>query len=143
MQFFYRYDETKTLKWLKKKVENTVSELKKTKLFVKEQENMSSEESILVYACGLICDYLPTDLASTLKMHLGITEKLSKRKGPVLGPSSKKTKTEPVDDYSKLLPKTKSDLDKKSMTRAQKTLDKVDKKGMKTMSSYFKLKPKT
>ena len=133
------------MKWLKKKVENTVSALKRTKLFIEEQENISSEDSKLVYACGMVCDYLPNDLATKLKAHLGIKEKLNKRKSASFGPSSKKAKIEPTDDYSKLLhlPKTHSSSTKKSSTRAQKILDKVDKKGMKTMSCYFKAKQKS
>ena len=124
-------------------MENTVSALKHSKLFIEEQENVTSENSRLVYACGLVCDYLPNELALVLKKHLGITEKPSKRKSASLGPSTKKAKTEPTEDYSKLLPKSKSDSDKKSLTRAQKCLDKVDKRGMKTMLNYFKPKTKT
>ena len=138
----FRYNEEKAMKWLEKKVKNTVASLNKANVFVEEQDNISSEDSRLRYACGIVCDYLVDDLSLKLKKRLGINEKPLKRKSLGLHSSSKKPKVEPTDDYSKMLPKNLISSEKKSMTRTEKTLSKVDKKGMKTMSSYFKAKPK-
>ena len=103
---------------------------------------MPPDEAGLTYGCGIVCDYLPLELQSILKKHLNLKEKSTKRKNTTATTLAKKAKNEPTDDYSKLVPKIPNS-EKKVMSRAQKALDKVDKKGMKTMSSFFSVKSKS
>lgn len=63
-------------------------------------------EAYLVLAHGIISDYLPEDLSSTLHKHLKLPEAKSKKIPLVSGsenkPPPKKPSVEgPVDDYSK------------------------------------------
>lgn len=90
----------------------------------------------------MVCDYLPIGLHQTLKTSLGIKEVACKRKIKASNTSSKKAKTEPSEDYSLQSNNSLKSSEKKSLTKAQKALSKVDKTGMKTMSSFFKVKDK-
>ncbi|XP_047457710.1 ribonuclease H2 subunit B isoform X2 [Mugil cephalus] len=129
-QKFHRYSQERTMNWLKKKVERTVVALKKTNISVGEgvksttyvrvkSESGTHEEDYLRYAHGLISDYISEDLSRALLKHLGLPELTSPKE------------TEPPSKPSK------------KMSAAQKSLAKVDKTGMKTMSSFFSPKVKT
>ncbi|XP_044073582.1 ribonuclease H2 subunit B isoform X2 [Siniperca chuatsi] len=126
---YHRYSQEKTMNWLKKKVERTVIALKARNISVGEgvksstyvrvkSESDYDEEDYLRYAHGLISEYISEDLSKALLKHLKLPELTSPKE------------TEPP---SKPL---------KKMTAAQKTLAKVDKTGMKTMSSFFSPKVK-
>ncbi|XP_055086430.1 ribonuclease H2 subunit B isoform X3 [Periophthalmus magnuspinnatus] len=126
---FYRYSQERTLDWLKKKVDRTVVALKKKNISVGEgvksatyikvkTESNCREEDYLRYAHGLISEYLSEDLSNALLKHLNLPELTSPKESE---PPSKPPK---------------------KMTAAQKTLAKVDKSGMKTMSSFFSPKVK-
>uniref|UniRef100_A0A3Q2XF07 Ribonuclease H2 subunit B n=1 Tax=Hippocampus comes TaxID=109280 RepID=A0A3Q2XF07_HIPCM len=147
---FHRYSQEKTMAWLKKKVEKTVLVLKKKNISVGEGvksssyirvklESDSSKEDYLGYAHGLISEYINKDLSKDLRHHLQYVcmhvHKFSKRKlsdKPV----------EALDDYTKFNSGDFARKPPKKMTAAQKNLAKVDKSGMKTMSSFFSLKVK-
>ncbi|XP_062259402.1 ribonuclease H2 subunit B isoform X3 [Platichthys flesus] len=127
---FHRYSQEKTMNWLKKKVERTVVALKKKNISVGEgvksttyirvkSESDYHEEDYLRYAHGLISEYISEDLSKALLKHLQLPELTSPKE------------TEPPSKPAK------------KMTAAQKTLAKVDKTGMKTMSSFFSPKGKT
>ncbi|XP_031149664.1 ribonuclease H2 subunit B isoform X2 [Sander lucioperca] len=126
---FHRYNQEKTMNWLKKKVERTVATLKARSISVGEgvksityirvkSESDYHEEDYLRYAHGLISQYLSEDLSKALLNHLQLPELTSPKE------------TEPPSKPSK------------KMTAAQKSLAKVDKTGMKTMSSFFSPKAK-
>ncbi|XP_078118361.1 ribonuclease H2 subunit B isoform X2 [Sander vitreus] len=126
---FHRYNQEKTMNWLKKKVERTVTTLKARSISVGEgvksityirvkSETDYHEEDYLRYAHGLISQYLSEDLSKALLNHLQLPELTSPKE------------TEPPSKPSK------------KMTAAQKSLAKVDKTGMKTMSSFFSPKAK-
>ncbi|KAM9342198.1 ribonuclease H2 subunit B isoform 2-T2 [Pholidichthys leucotaenia] len=126
---FHRYSQEKTLNWLKKKVERTVVALKKRNISVGEgvksttyvrvkSEWDNQEEDFLRYAHGLISEYISEDLSKTLLKHLELPELASPKESE---PPSKPPK---------------------KMTAAQKSLAKVDKTGMKPMSSFFSPKVK-
>ncbi|XP_032385145.1 ribonuclease H2 subunit B isoform X2 [Etheostoma spectabile] len=128
-QKFYRYNQEKTMNWLKKKVERTVATLKARSISVGEgvksityirvkSESDYHEEDYLRYAHGLISQYLSEDLSKALLNHLQLPELTSLKE------------TEPPSKPPK------------KMTAAQKSLAKVDKTGMKTMSSFFSPKAK-
>ncbi|KAM8748819.1 ribonuclease H2 subunit B isoform 2-T2 [Acanthopagrus schlegelii] len=126
---FHRYSQEKTMNWLKKKVERTVVALKKRNISVGEgvksttyirvkSEADCPEEDYLRYAHGLISEYISEDLSKALLKHLQLPELTSPKE------------TEPPSKPPK------------KMTAAQKSLAKVDKTGMKTMSSFFSPKVK-
>ncbi|XP_074551337.1 ribonuclease H2 subunit B [Halichoeres trimaculatus] len=152
---FHRYSEEKTMNWLKKKVERTVSGLKKKHISVGEgvksstyvrvkSESDCSEEDFLRYAHGLISEYISEDLSRALLKHLQLPELTSPKESE---PPSKKRKlsdkpVEAGEDYTKFNSADFVRKPPKKMTPAQKSLSKVDKTGMKPMSSFFSPKAK-
>lgn len=153
---FYRYSQERTLVWLKKKVDRTVAALKKKNISVGEgvksttyirvkTDSDGHEEDYLCYAHGLISEYISEDLSDALRKHLQLPERTSPKESE---PPSKKRKlsdkpVEAGEDYTKF---NSADFARKpptKMTAAQKTLAKVDKSGMKPMSSFFSPKVKT
>ncbi|KAM9802036.1 ribonuclease H2 subunit B [Syngnathus typhle] len=152
---FHRYNQDKTLAWLKKKVEKTVLVLKKKNISVGEgvqsssyirvkMDSESSNEDYLGYAHGLISEYISKDLSKELRQHLQLPEITSPKETE---PPSKKRKlsdkpVEAGEDYTKFNSGEFARKPPKKMTAAQKNLAKVDKSGMKTMSSFFRPKVK-
>lgn len=153
---FYRYSQERTLVWLKKKVDRTVSALKKKNISVGEGVKSTTyirvktevdghEEDYLRYAHGVISEYISEDLSNALFKHLQLPELTSPKESE---PPSKKRKlsdkpVEAGEDYTKFNSADFVRKPPKKMTAAQKTLAKVDKSGMKTMSSFFSPKGKT
>lgn len=153
---FHRYSQEKTLNWLKKKVERTVTALKKRQISVGEgvksstfvrvkKESDYNDEDSLRYAHGLISEYISEDLSKALLRHLELPELTSPKETE---PPSKKRKlsdnpVEAGEDYTKFNSADFARKPPKKMTTAQKTLAKVDKTGMKPMSSFFSPKAKT
>ncbi|XP_044524880.1 ribonuclease H2 subunit B [Gracilinanus agilis] len=116
---FYKYSKEKTLKWLNKK-------------------------DYIRYAYGLISEYIPKELSEDLAKYL----KLPELSAPLPEPPLKKRKSsggpvEAEEDYTKFNSvdlKTKKTNSK--MTAAQKALAKVDKSGMRSISTFFGSKAK-
>ncbi|XP_029458677.1 ribonuclease H2 subunit B isoform X2 [Rhinatrema bivittatum] len=82
---FYKYSKEKTLKWLKKKVEQTVKALKNSNICVggavhsatfirSKQVSDVTEEGYTRYAHGLVSEYIPEDLSADLSKYLGLAE---------------------------------------------------------------------
>lgn len=154
-QMFHRYSQEKTMNWLKKKVERTVSVLKARNISVGEgvksttyirvkSESDYRDEDYLRYAHGLISEYLSEDLSKALLKHLQLPELTNPKETE---PPSKKRKlsdkpVEAEEDYTKFNSADFARKPPKKMTLAQKSLAKVDKTGMKTMSSFFSPKVK-
>ncbi|XP_053772590.1 ribonuclease H2 subunit B isoform X2 [Desmodus rotundus] len=120
---YYKYSKEKTLKWLGKKVNQTMTTLKTSNInvgarvqsnafFSSHQISSDKEEDYICYAHGLISDYISKELNDDLSKYLKLPE-----------PSAS-------------LPKTPSKKNCK-MTTAQKALAKVDKTGMKSIDSFF------
>uniref|UniRef100_A0A452UWL5 Ribonuclease H2 subunit B n=1 Tax=Ursus maritimus TaxID=29073 RepID=A0A452UWL5_URSMA len=128
---YYKYSKEKTIKWLEKKVRQTVSALKTNNInvsarvqaatfFFGDPVSSDKEEDYICYAHGLISDYIPKELI-----------KLSDE--PV----------EAKEDYTKFNRKDlKTEKKNSKMTAAQKALAKVDKSGMKSIDSFFGTKNK-
>ncbi|KAJ6659270.1 hypothetical protein lerEdw1_019316 [Lerista edwardsae] len=150
---FYKYSEEKTLKWLKKKVDQTVKVLKDHDVRVGEKVQSasfisgekidnSSEEDYIRYAHGLISEYISEDLSVGLSKYLRLPQVTSP---PVeAAPKKRKLSDAPVEaeeDYTKF---NSGDLKNKKvkskMSASQKALAKVDKTGMKAISSFFSSK---
>ncbi|KAM9674833.1 ribonuclease H2 subunit B isoform 2-T2 [Dama dama] len=147
---YYKYSKEKTLKWLEKKVNQTMAALKTNKVNVSArvqstaffsggQVSSDKDEDYVRYAHGLISDYIPKQLSDDLSKYL----KLPEPPASVQNPPSKKAKLsdEPVkakEDYTKFNSKDFKTVKKNSkMTAAQKALAKVDKSGMKSIDSFF------
>lgn len=152
---YYKYSKEKTLKWLEKKVNQTMAALKtnninvsarvqSTAFFPSHQTSSDKEEDYIRYAHGLISDYIPKELSDDLSKYL----KLPEPSPSLLNPPSKKVKLsdEPVEakeDYTKFNTKDmKTEKKNSKMTAAQKALAKVDKTGMKSIDSFFGAKIK-
>ncbi|XP_064800160.1 ribonuclease H2 subunit B isoform X1 [Oncorhynchus masou masou] len=154
-QKFQRYSQERTMEWLKKKAERTVKTLRKSNVSVGEgvksttyvrvkQESETQEEDYLRYAHGLISEYISEDLSKALLKHLQLPELSSPKE---VEPPSKKRKLtdkplEAGEDYTKFNSSDFSRKPPKKMSAAQKTLAKVDKTGMKSMSAFFSPKGK-
>ncbi|XP_070537824.1 ribonuclease H2 subunit B-like [Ptychodera flava] len=155
----YRFSKTKTLDWLKMKVERTADVLKekhiyagsgaKVETFVRSKKDEATRDDYLRYAHGLISDYINPDLGQELHKYLGIQEKVEETKTKLEEPPAKKARiangTEPEEDYTKFNSNgTKNtQADKAKQTAAQKALQKVDKTGMKSITSFFSKPKKT
>ncbi|NWX74880.1 RNH2B Ribonuclease, partial [Alca torda] len=153
-QKFHKYSQEKTLKWLKKKVNQTVKALKGNNIsvgervraatFISGKQITDTKEDYVRYAHGLISEYIPEDLSKELLKYLRLPE----LKSPAPEPPLKKRKLSDVpveaeEDYTKFNssnPKPKKANSK--MSAAQKALAKVDKSGMKSISMFFSSKPK-
>ncbi|XP_074658404.1 ribonuclease H2 subunit B-like [Tubulanus polymorphus] len=158
----YRYNQEKTLTWLKTKVRRLADNLKKRRfiidsgqsdVFIKSmKQNESNIEEYLLYSHGIISDYLPDDLSQKLKDYMGLKDPEIECPTPVKlqeesneEPPLKKLKMEkengPKEDYSQQLPKDAKKTNMKQ-SRAQKKLNQVDTKGMKSLTNFFSPKSK-
>ncbi|OXB77212.1 UNVERIFIED_CONTAM: hypothetical protein H355_012579 [Colinus virginianus] len=153
-QKFHKYSQEKTLRWLKKKVNQTVKALKSNNIcvgeriyaatFVSSKQITDAEEDYVRYAHGLISEYITEELSKELSKYLGLPEHTISAPEPAL--KKRKLSDVPVEaeeDYTKF---NSSNLKNKKtnnkMSAAQKALAKVDKSGMKSISSFFNSKPK-
>lgn len=137
----YRYNEEKTLMWLKKKVNNLVDQLSTACVYLPQEEDDDSDraekENKQHCAWGIISEYLTSDMKEKLRVSLGISVKRKKLSQDGSEKSAKKVKAS--EDYSnncKALVKASL----KPMSRTERNLKKIDKKGMKSISSFFKPK---
>ncbi|XP_011409827.1 PREDICTED: ribonuclease H2 subunit B-like [Amphimedon queenslandica] len=146
----YRYNKEKTLCWLSKKVELLSSTLKEQGIYVgkgsqsvhyvrsNKQTSLAEDEEYKEYASGMIKDYVPASLCEDLdaKYQLAAVD----RKRPIEDgnelPAKKRQISEPTEDYSKGVKPVAVKVEPK-LSAAQKALAKVNKKGMKTMTSFF------
>ncbi|CAB1347221.1 unnamed protein product [Coregonus sp. 'balchen'] len=149
-QKFHRYSQERTMEWLKKKAERTVKALGKTNISVgervksttyvrvkKESETQEEDylqiEDYLQYAHGLISAYIREDLSKALLNHLQLPELSSPNEKRKLSD----TPVEVGEGYTKFNSSDFTRKPPKKMSTAQRTLGKVDKTGMKSMSAFF------
>jgi len=155
----YRYNKDKTMAWLKAKVDSLSDALEDkqisvstksshSSMFIRSNKATDSRESYTNYAFGMISNYLSLALEAEARDSLGIKEieeKPSLTEKVENEPPKKKQKLgevgTPTDDYS-LGVDTKKDKKNVKLTIAHKKLQKTDKTGMKSMSSFFSPKPK-
>lgn len=149
----YRYNKGKTLSWLRLKFDRLLKTLKQTDVdvssgamlstFTRSNKSTSddSPDDYLRYASGLIVDYLEPELAKDFLIHLGIPLEepaTADDSSSVNPPAAKKSRIDilsPLEDYSQ--PNASIVKKAEKMTAAQKLLSKVDKGGMKSISSFF------
>lgn len=149
----YRYNKQKTLCWLSKKVDLLSKTLKEQCIYVgkgsqsahyvrtNKRTSLAEDEQYKEYASGMIKDYVPASLCEDLdakyqlvavdrKRPIEDSHDLPAKKRQALGIS------EPTEDYSKGVKPVAVKVEPK-LSAAQKALAKVNKKGMKTMTSFF------
>lgn len=133
----FKYSREKTLAWLTIKINGIKMALGRSGMFISasDEDDKENEDIHLAYAFGILSNYIPSDIANILQSHLNIKKKPDKRQAhdTLSRPQSKKMKTESVVTKSQKQPK---------LSRAQRELNKVDKKGMKSISSFFAAKKK-
>ncbi|XP_071407904.1 ribonuclease H2 subunit B isoform X2 [Pithys albifrons albifrons] len=93
-QKFHKYSQEKTLKWLKKKVNQTMKALKSNNIpvgervlastFINNKQITDTKEDYIRYAHGLISEYIPEDLSKELLKYLGLPELRSPASEPPL-----------------------------------------------------------
>ncbi|XP_060517245.1 ribonuclease H2 subunit B [Cylas formicarius] len=153
----FKYNEEKTLNWLKKKTERVAEILKQKNIhvtgggaisanFVKSKSDSADNESYLRYAHGIVSEYLMEDLSQKLLRFLNLPEEsqqhLKRKSASALGPDPKKVKTdeETKSSSSNVLDLSKPEI-KTGKTQMISTKDKARAKaasGSKSISSFFK-----
>lgn len=151
----YRYNETKCLAWLTKKAKAVAAALESADIQVgaacvsaalvrSKRDTRPTSEDYMVTAHSIVADYVPPALGAFLKTSLGLDKKpaAEKKAQTPSSPPLKKQKTEqvePLEDYSQGTPKNGLLKSAKApkLTASQKKLQKADKTGMKSISSFF------
>lgn len=153
----FKYNEDKTLSWLKKKTERVAEILKQKNIhvgsgavsatFVKSSKSESPDtESHLRYAHGIVSEYLMDDLSQKLLKYLNLPEdpqfNLKRKSTNLLASDAKKTKIEEENksSTSNVLDLSKPE-PKPTKTPTSSAKDKARAKaasGSKTISSFFK-----
>ncbi|XP_039253554.1 ribonuclease H2 subunit B-like [Styela clava] len=130
----FKYSQEKTLEWLSKKVKNTVNAVTSSGIFIADNcDDKENEDEIqLEYAFRFVESYLNEDIASLLQKHLNIRKRAEKRHSMEHGNqlTAKKIKNEKESHGEAKNKKAK-------VSKAQRDLNKVNKKGMKSISSFF------
>ncbi|GIY61840.1 hypothetical protein CDAR_464982 [Caerostris darwini] len=147
----FSFNKTKSLHWLQKKADYMSSSLKSKEISITDgskasclqtNDNKENPEVLQSYACHLISDYLSEEHSKQLFESLGLQMKEEKPKlENSQGAAKQNTCISPTDDYSKMYSMNSiNEKQKPKLSAAQKQLMKVDKKGMKTISSFFQKK---
>ena len=151
---YYRFSIAKAMDWLQSKIDAVTAVLDRKavitstrsvgmdqlKFLGKVDSNRSDQAR---YACSLLEDYLPPEVAVHLRKHLKIPDSVvqTPRDAVQSGGSASGGKELPKEDYF-VDPKYGMKIDEQKLTRAQKQLAKVDKKGIRPITSFFTSKPK-
>ncbi|XP_028405511.1 ribonuclease H2 subunit B-like [Dendronephthya gigantea] len=147
-----KLNHDKVISWLEKKVYQTEDQLKQASIctsgaqsstFVRSSKSRGNTQDYLGYAFGLVSDYISDYWSQKLKASLGINDEISGSSEEE--PACKKVKLDeslaakPNEDYSKFFAKAKATDQNTNvkLTAAQKSLAKVNTKGMKSISSFF------
>lgn len=159
----YRFNDSKCLCWLTKRTKAVAAALKSADIEVgaacvsaalvrSKRDSRPTDEDYMTAAHSIIADYIPPALGSALKSSLGLDKKPANDKvkkaekkeevssSPPQSPPAKKKKgekVEPLEDYTQGTPKNGSAKAAPKLSVSQKKLQKVDKTGMKSISSFF------
>lgn len=153
----YKLNTEKLFHWLAQKVQNVADHLKTTSLhvgsgsqasnFIKASDTSSyTHGDYTSYAFELVSDYVNDEFAEQLKGHLKIVSTPQIMKSKEEPPSKRQklngevTSNGCLDDYRDQ--KTKEVKKIVKLTAVQRQLAKVDKTGMKSLTSFFAVKPK-
>jgi len=141
----YKFNEAKTLEWLIAKVKRIEIVLQKcNKIYLPpltgKDTAKSESEDRKIYSWKLISNYLNKSFEEKLGKALNINLK-RKLSNSDLIVNSKKAKILVNEDYSENITSDKKDQkSSKSLTKTEKALKKIDKSGMKKISSFFQKK---
>ncbi|KAK2580721.1 hypothetical protein KPH14_011349 [Odynerus spinipes] len=156
----FKYNEEKTLNWLKKKVERVAEVLKQKSIHVSQgavsatyvkstKYESGTELEYLRYAHGIVSEYLADDLAKKLAQYLNIPDEVENKKrklsNPKDGSDEKKLKREVSEEEStpriKALDLSKPEKPPKTSIMSKKELARQKAAaGSKNISSFFKKK---
>ena len=134
-QLACKYNKGQTMITLEAKVRKVAGKLPNLNSFQSSYKSMvSTENGALKYAVSLVSEYLRTDLVEELAVHLGLTDynriiaecEQDVRRMEVATAGEGETKKE-----------TKKVGPQKKQSRAKKLLEKTDKTGMKSISTFF------
>lgn len=149
----FKYNEEKTLSWLKKKTERVADILKQKNInvgggavsatFIKSKSESFDNDAYLKYAHGIVSEYLMEDLSSKLLKYLNLPEENNLKRKSTSNqsqPDAKKPKIEDenksstsnVLDLSKPEPKPKTSLSSKDKARLKAA------SSSKSITSFFK-----
>lgn len=153
-----RYNSEKTFAWLRHKTDEVATALRQRDFKVSStsaalttfidgmaSRQVTASSDYAKYAHGLVGDYLPSDVSKQLADCLGLTddENVSSYADEEL-PAGKRSKVDgkqvavPLEDYSVFASSSAQDCNKNTkLTTAQKQLSKVNKTGIKSISSFF------
>lgn len=160
----YRFNESKCLSWLTKRTKAVAAALESADIQVgaacvsaalvrSKRDSRPTNEDYMTAAHSIVADYVPPALGSALKSSLGLDKKPANDKvkkaenkedaapsSPPHSPPAKKKKgekVEPLEDYTQGTPKNGPTKPAPKLSVSQKKLQKVDKTGMKSISSFF------
>ncbi|CAO3626636.1 unnamed protein product [Cunninghamella echinulata] len=143
--FVYRFNQEKSLQWLKQKIDMFLSHLENISVFNSEVDNIKEEDKKKEYylreCIYIFAKYLSNDWLDLLFEDYGITreEQLDENIAMIDNQPS-------VDDYFKLVGKNRIDdgttesVTKKAKPSVPRSLAKVNTKGIKPLTSFFKAK---
>ncbi|KAI9305827.1 Ydr279p protein family-domain-containing protein [Cunninghamella echinulata] len=143
--FVYRFNQEKSLQWLKQKIDTFLSHLENIPVFNSEVDNIKEEDKKREYylreCIYIFAKYLSNDWLDLLFENYGIAreEQLDENIAAIGNQPS-------VDDYFKLVGKNRVDDDitesvtKKAKPSVPRSLAKVNTKGIKPLTSFFKAK---
>ena len=151
---YFKYNQDKTLSWLKYKINSIVTVLKKLNVnvsnkssqivgFTSGRKEQVEESCYTRYAKDLIGMYIDKQLSDKLDKLLHIEGGDQSNQTCLLDNGMLKKRPvseiseEPTENYYHEDVKKESEVKKSKMSKSQKQLMKVNKSGMKSISSYF------
>lgn len=147
---YYRFNKEKALKWLEKRIHFIIKFLKDNNVminppsvadnFITNAPPESPEEhEYLLHSFGMLSEYLDDEMVNNLYEHMKFGEFEEAKDSKNVSPQIKKRKLDTILSHDEIQQKSSIALSKKNgkLTVSQRKLDKVDKQGMKTLSSFF------
>lgn len=155
----FKYNEEKTLNWLKKKVERVAEVLKQKSIHVSQgalsatyvkstKYESGTDLEYLKYAHGIVSEYLADDIAKKLAQYLNIPDEVE-RKRKLISPKEvsedkkfkRDTSEEDVTPRTKALDLSKPEKPQKNPAMSKKELSRQKAAiGSKSITSFFKKK---
>ena len=134
-QIACKYSKEKTMLTLEAKVRKVAGKLPTLNSFQLSYKSMvSTEDGAIKYAISLVSEYIGTNLAEELAVYLGITDY-----NRIVAECEQEVRNMEVTTTGES--QTKKEIKKvgpqKKQSRAKKLLEKTDKTGMKTISTFF------
>uniref|UniRef100_A0A914W3T2 Ribonuclease H2 subunit B n=1 Tax=Plectus sambesii TaxID=2011161 RepID=A0A914W3T2_9BILA len=134
----YRYSEEKAMEWL----ENRFEKLKGALLLhgLLHKAILDDDEALRRYSWGILCDYLPADVAATLKLRLQIKELEVKRAASDSTATKRKAEEDFFSNSENDLIKPEVKKKAPELSASQKRLQQASK-GTKSLMGFFTKQP--